>query len=65
MVIASDGIWEFLQNEMVLQIILPFYYKSDPKTFLIYYLFDNQHDIFELLAENYYHLMNLNLNREE
>ena len=30
-VVASDGIWEFLSNEEVCRIILPFYQKNDIK----------------------------------
>lgn len=29
MVIASDGVWEYLQNQEVMNIILPFYKKND------------------------------------
>ena len=29
-VIASDGVWEFLSNEKVAEIVLPFYKKNDP-----------------------------------
>jgi serine/threonine protein phosphatase PrpC len=30
-VIASDGVWEFLSNEEVAQIILPFYLENQPE----------------------------------
>ena len=30
-VIASDGVWEFLDNNKVAEIVLPFYKKNDPK----------------------------------
>ena len=30
-VLASDGVWEFLSNEEVCRIILPFYQKNDIK----------------------------------
>ena len=29
-VIASDGVWEFLSNEDVMKIVLPFWKKNDP-----------------------------------
>ena len=29
-VVASDGVWEFLNNEKVEEIVLPFYKKNDP-----------------------------------
>ena len=29
-VIASDGVWEFLDNNKVAEIVLPFYKKNDP-----------------------------------
>ena len=29
-VVASDGIWEFLSNEQVMNMIIPFYLKNDP-----------------------------------
>ena len=29
-VVASDGVWEFLDNEKVAEIVLPFYKKNDP-----------------------------------
>ena len=29
-ILASDGIWEFLTNEQVKDIIMPFYQKNDP-----------------------------------
>ena len=28
---ASDGVWEFLSNEDVLKLILPFYNKNQPE----------------------------------
>ncbi len=28
-VLASDGIWEFLNNQKVMNIVNPFYYKND------------------------------------
>lgn len=30
MVLASDGIWEFLENHQVVNLIAPFYQKSKP-----------------------------------
>jgi serine/threonine protein phosphatase PrpC len=30
-VIASDGVWEFLDNEKVCSIVNPFYEKNDPE----------------------------------
>jgi len=30
MVIASDGVWEFLDNEAVCKLVQPFFYKNDP-----------------------------------
>ena len=30
-VIASDGVWEFLSNDEVMQIINPFYLNKDPE----------------------------------
>ena len=30
-VIASDGVWEFLENETVRNIVMPFYEKNDPQ----------------------------------
>ena len=30
MVIASDGVWEFLENKAVVDIVMPFYKKNDP-----------------------------------
>jgi len=30
-VIASDGIWEFLDNNRVMNLVNPFYYKNDPE----------------------------------
>lgn len=29
MIIASDGVWEFLSNEMVIEIVSKFYHKGD------------------------------------
>mmetsp|Transcript_10007 Transcript_10007/g.15172 ORF Transcript_10007/g.15172 Transcript_10007/m.15172 type:complete len:110 (+) Transcript_10007:3236-3565(+) len=31
MIIASDGVWEFLTNEMVAKIVWPFYIKNSPE----------------------------------
>ena len=31
LVIASDGVWEFLSNDKVKDIILPYYFRNDPK----------------------------------
>lgn len=31
MVVASDGVWEFLSNDDVMKIIIPFYLKNDPE----------------------------------
>lgn len=31
MVVASDGVWEFLSNDDVMKLILPFYLKNDPE----------------------------------
>jgi serine/threonine protein phosphatase PrpC len=31
MVVASDGIWEFLSNEAVISTVAPFYAKNDPE----------------------------------
>ena len=31
-VFASDGVWEFLSNEDVAQIVLPYYFKNLPET---------------------------------
>ena len=31
-VFASDGVWEFLSNEDVAQIVLPYYLKNLPET---------------------------------
>jgi len=31
MVIASDGIWEFLTNEEVSEIVYPFYFSDEPE----------------------------------
>ena len=30
MVVASDGVWEFLENETVKDIVMPYYLKNDP-----------------------------------
>lgn len=30
-VIASDGVWEFIENSKVMEIINPFYYRNDPE----------------------------------
>ena len=30
-VIASDGVWEFLSNEMIARIVWPFYIKNSPE----------------------------------
>ena len=30
-VLASDGVWEFLSNDMVMNYILPFYHKNQPE----------------------------------
>ena len=30
MVVASDGVWEFLENETVKDIVMPYYQKNDP-----------------------------------
>lgn len=30
-VIASDGVWEFLDNNRVTALVNPFYYKNDPE----------------------------------
>jgi serine/threonine protein phosphatase PrpC len=29
-VIASDGVWEFLSNKRVMEIVMPFYKNNDP-----------------------------------
>lgn len=29
-VIASDGVWEFLSNKVVVNIVVPYYLKNDP-----------------------------------
>lgn len=29
-ILASDGVWEFLDNKMVRDIVMPFYNKNDP-----------------------------------
>lgn len=31
MVICSDGVWEFLSNEDVTKIVMPYFEKNDPK----------------------------------
>jgi len=31
LVVASDGIWEFLDNQMVYKYVEPYYYKNDPE----------------------------------
>lgn len=31
MVIASDGVWEFLSNEDVISMVSPFYLRNDPE----------------------------------
>jgi serine/threonine protein phosphatase PrpC len=31
-IVASDGIWEFLSNDRVKDIVLPFYLKNDPQS---------------------------------
>lgn len=28
---ASDGIWEFMSNQEVIDIVIPYWYKNDPK----------------------------------
>jgi serine/threonine protein phosphatase PrpC len=30
-IIASDGVWEFLSNEMIAKIVWPFYLKNSPE----------------------------------
>jgi len=30
-IIASDGVWEFLTNEMIAKIVMPFYLKNSPE----------------------------------
>ena len=30
LILASDGVWEFLDNKMVRDIVMPFYNKNDP-----------------------------------
>ena len=30
-VIASDGVWEFLSNEMIARIVWPYYIKNSPE----------------------------------
>ena len=30
-IVASDGVWEFLSNDRVKDIVLPFYLKNDPQ----------------------------------
>lgn len=29
-IIASDGVWEYMTNEEVMQIVIPFYEKNNP-----------------------------------
>lgn len=31
LIIASDGVWEYMSNEDVLKVVLPFYQKKDHK----------------------------------
>ena len=31
MIIASDGVWEFLSNEAIAKIVWPFYHKNRPE----------------------------------
>lgn len=31
LVVASDGVWEFLSSEQVVSLVVPFYYKNDPE----------------------------------
>lgn len=31
LIIASDGVWEYMSNEEVLKVVLPFYQKKDHK----------------------------------
>ena len=31
MIIASDGVWEFLSNEAIAKIVWPFYLKNSPE----------------------------------
>ena len=30
-VIASDGVWEFLDNNKIIELVNPFYFKNDPE----------------------------------
>jgi len=30
-VLASDGVWEFMQNDLVAKIVAPFYLKGSPE----------------------------------
>ena len=30
-ILASDGVWEFLDNKMVKELVMPFYLKNDPE----------------------------------
>ena len=30
-VVASDGLWEFLENEKICEIVLPFYQQNQPE----------------------------------
>lgn len=30
-VLASDGVWEFMQNDLVAKIVAPFYHKGSPE----------------------------------
>ena len=30
LVLASDGIWEFMSNQEVAQVVYPFYWRNDP-----------------------------------
>jgi serine/threonine protein phosphatase PrpC len=31
-VVASDGVWDYLSNEDVMRIVLPFYERNNPET---------------------------------
>ena len=31
MIVASDGVWEFLENEKVAELVMPYYKKNDPE----------------------------------
>lgn len=31
LVVCSDGVWEFLSNEEVMSMVMPYYQKNDPK----------------------------------